>query len=130
MLIFPQMSSQVFSMIMCTSISSATDEHDLPETIKKQTDVAASWRNIGIQLGIRDSQLEVIQLQGESPLSCLRQMLSTWLRKNYNVKKFEEPTWMKLIEAVSHPAGGGNLSLAMKCVRVKGGRKKDFIKLH
>ena len=59
--------SQVFSMIMCTSISSATDEDDLPDTIKKLTDVAASWRNIGIQLGIRDSQLEAIQLQGESP---------------------------------------------------------------
>ena len=106
--------SQVFSMIMCTSISSATDEDDLPDTIKKLTDVAASWRNIGIQLGIRDSQLEAIQLQGESPLNCLRQMLSTWLQKNYNVKKFGEPTWMKLIEAVNHPAGGGNPSLAMK----------------
>ena len=99
---------------MCTSISSATDEDDLPDTIKKLTDVAASWRNIGIQLGIRDSQLEAIQLQGESPLNCLRQMLSTWLRKNYNVKKFGEPTWMKLIEAVNHPAGGGNPSLAME----------------
>ena len=63
-------------------------------------------------------------------------MLSTWLRKNYNVKKFEEPTWTKLIEAVSHPAGGGNPSLAMEIAKnhegvcKSQGWEKDFIKLH
>ena len=100
---------------MYTSISTATDEDDLPDTIRELADVAAKWRNIGIQLGVRDSQLEAIQ--GNSPVDCLRPMLSTWLQKNYNVKKFGEPTWMKLIKAVNHPAGGGNPALAMKIAK-------------
>ena len=102
---------------MCT----VTDDDDLPDTIKELTDVVAYWRNIGIHLGIRDSHLEVIQLQGHNPLDCMRQMLSTWLRRSYNVKRFGEPTWVKLVEAVSHPAGGGNPNLAMKIAKRHGG---------
>ena len=97
--------------------STSTDEDDLPGTIRELTDVAASWRNIGIQLGIPDSQLETIQLQGDKPLDCLRQTLATWLRRNYNVGRFGEPTWIRLVEAVSHSAGGGNPSLAMEIAR-------------
>ena len=97
--------------------STSTDEDDLPDTIRELTDVAASWRNIGIQLGIPDSQLETIQLQGDKPLDCLRQTLSTWLRRNYNVGRFGEPTWMKLVEVVNDSAGGGNPSLAMEIAR-------------
>ena len=92
-----------------------TDEDDLPETIRELSDVAASWRNIGTQLGIRHNRLEAIQ--GDKPLDCLRQMLATWLQKNYNVKRFGEPTWLKLVEVVSHSAGGGNPSLAMEIAR-------------
>ena len=88
-----------------------TDEDDLSDTIKELTDVAASWRNIGTQLGIRHNHLATIQ--GDKPLDCLREMLATWLQKNYNVKRFGEPTWVKLVEAVSDSAGGGNPSLAV-----------------
>ena len=34
--------------------------------------------------------------------------------RNYNVKKFGEPTWQKLVEAVGDPAGGANAALARK----------------
>ena len=95
----------------------AKDEDDLPDTIRELTDVAASWRNIGTQLGIPDSQLETIQLQEVRPVDCLRQTLASWLRRNYNVKRFGEPTWVKLVEAVNDSAGGGNPSLAMKIAR-------------
>ena len=94
----------------------ATGEDDLSDTIRELTDVAAKWRNIGIFLGIRDSQLQAIQ-EGDKPLDCLRQMLSTWLRRSYNVRRFGEPTWVKLVEAVSHSAGGGNPRLAMEIAR-------------
>ena len=97
----------------------ATGEDDLPDTIRELTDVAAKWRNIGIFLGVRDSRLEAIQ--GDKPLDCLRQMLAIWLQKNYNVKRFGEPTWVKLVEVVSHSAGGGNPSLAMEIARRHGG---------
>jgi len=94
-----------------------TDEDDLIDTIKVLTDVAAKWRNIGIFLRIRPSQLETIQVQGYTPMESMREMLITWLQRNYNVERFGEPTWKKLVEVVSHSAGGGNPSLAMEIAR-------------
>ena len=41
-------------------------------------------------------------------------MLTEWLKKNYNVKKFGEPTWQMLVKAVGNRAGGGNNALAEK----------------
>ena len=51
-------------------------------------------------------------------------MLNKWLKRNYNVKKFGEPTWQKLVEAVGHPAGGAHMGLAREIARkhkAKGG---------
>ena len=98
-----------------TSISTSTGEDDLADILKELTDVAANWRNIGTQLGVRHNRLEAIQ--GDKPLDCLRQMLATWLQKNYNVERFGEPTWVKLVEAVKLLAGGGNPSLAIKIAK-------------
>ena len=44
-------------------------------------------------------------------------MVTEWLKRNYDVKKFGEPTWQKLVEAVSHPAGGANTALAEEIAR-------------
>ena len=109
-------------------MSTSTGERDLSDTIRELTDLAAKWRNIGILLGILDSQLDAIQKQGDSLPDCLRQMLTTWLRRNYAVERFGEPTWVKLVEAVQHPAGGGNLSLATEIARRHGGicRTQNF----
>ena len=92
-------------------------EDDLFDTIQSLASVAANWRDIGIFLRIRLSQLETIQVQGYTPMGCMREMLITWLRRNYNVERFGEPTWAKLVEAVRHSAGGGNSSLAMEIAR-------------
>ena len=102
-------------------MSTSTGERDLSDTIRELTYVAAKWRNIGILLGILDSQLDAIQMQGDSPPDCLRRMLTTWLRRNYDVNQFGEPTWVKVVEAVTHSAGGGNPSLATEIARRHGG---------
>ena len=39
-------------------------------------------------------------------------MVKEWLKKNYDFKKFGEPMWQKLVEVVSHPAGGANMAHA------------------
>ena len=39
-------------------------------------------------------------------------MVKEWLNKNYDFKKFGEPTWQKLVEVVSHPGGGANMAHA------------------
>ena len=90
---------------------------DLPAMIRELTDVAARWRNIGILLGIPDNRLEAIQLLVGRPQDHLREMLTTWLRKNYEVTQFGEPTWAKVVDAVNVSAGGENSDLAMKIAK-------------
>ena len=96
-------------------------EDDLQDIIRELVDVAANWKGLGTFLGIRDGQLQAIKLQGNSPLDCLREMLATWLRRNYNEERFGEPTWVKVVEAVNDPTGGGNPALAKEIARRHGG---------
>jgi len=102
-------------------LSIAPDEDDLSDIITVLTEVAANWRRIGLFLRIRDSHLEAIQQEDSRPLDCLIRMLATWLRRNYNMDRFGEPTWVKLVKAVDNPAGGGNHDLAMKIARAHEG---------
>jgi len=44
-------------------------------------------------------------------------VVTEWLMKNYSVKRFGEPTWQQLMEAVGHPAGGANMALAREIAR-------------
>jgi len=44
-------------------------------------------------------------------------MVKEWLKRNYDVRKFGEPTWRWLVEAVSSPAGGANMALAKDMAR-------------
>ena len=44
-------------------------------------------------------------------------MVTEWLKRNYNLKRFGEPTWQKLVDAVNSPAGGANRALAIDIAR-------------
>ena len=44
-------------------------------------------------------------------------MLVQWLKLNYNMRRFGEPTWRWLVEVVADPAGGANVPLARKIAR-------------
>ena len=76
------------------------------------TGIAAQWRDMGIDLGIPIGKLNQIQAEVEGSMPCLTQMLTTWLRRAYNVERFGEPTWRKLVEVVGSPSGGNNPSLS------------------
>ena len=77
--------------------------------------VAANWWNIGIALRLKVDVLENIDTKFKGdPDMCLSHMVTEWLKKNYNWKKFGEPTWQRLVKAVNHPAGGANTALANK----------------
>ena len=74
----------------------------------------AKWKAIGTGLGIKRGRLDEIETAHPGDLSeCLAETLTTWLRKGYNVKRFGEPTWQKLVQAVSDPAAGNNPALAL-----------------
>ena len=39
-------------------------------------------------------------------------MVKEWLKRNYNVERFGEPTWQWLVKVVGDPAGGADKALA------------------
>ena len=50
-------------------------------------DLAARWKDLGISLGIRLSELNAIcSANPHSPNDCLREMLASWLKQNYYVR--------------------------------------------
>ena len=69
--------------------------------------VSAQWRSIGIALRLRTAILNRIHLENSGKASdCLTSMATEWLKRNYKVEKFGEPTWQWLVEAVGDPAAG------------------------
>ena len=46
--------------------------------------------------------------------TAITMILSRWLKRQFNVQKYGEPTWKSLIAAVAHRNGGNNAVLAMK----------------
>ena len=75
--------------------------------------VAVKWRNIGSALGLKPDILDSIDKRNSGdPTPCLMSVVTEWLKKNYNVEKFGEPTWRQLVRAVDDPAGGADKALA------------------
>ena len=83
---------------------------DLFDVKRELKQVSANWRSIGIALRLNHNTLEGIQATNSS--DPLTSVVTEWLKRNYNVKKFGEPTWQWLVQTVGDPAGGANRSLA------------------
>ena len=82
------------------------------------TPVTAKWRSIGIALRLKPNVLDGIKAENNGdPPACLTSTVTEWLNRNYNVTKFGEPTWQKLVEAVAHPNGGANTAVARDTAR-------------
>ena len=91
-----------------------TDEDDLFEILQDLASVAIKWRKIGMALGLNCNTLDKIEHVYHDPDDQLSNMVVQWLKKNYNVERFGEPTWGKLAKAVRAGAGGGNSALAQR----------------
>ena len=79
--------------------------------------IAAKWKNIAMALRLKIDDIERIDAcrQGSLRLQeCLADVLTLWLRKKYNVERFGEPSWKKVIKVVATSAGGDNPTLAEK----------------
>ena len=100
-------------------MSFTTDlDDDLFDVQSELIPVTAKWKSIGNALRLKSVALENIQAgSGGDPPACLASMVTEWLKRNYNVKRFGEPTWQKLVEAVGHPAGGANMAVARDIAR-------------
>ena len=72
----------------------------------------ARWKDIGLALRLNPTNLNTIEAERKKLQDCLTEMLTLWLKKNYNTERFGEPSWELLARAVAHPAGGDNPALA------------------
>ena len=80
--------------------------------------VSAQWKSIGLALRLQTAILNRIDAENSGkPSDCLTSMATEWLKRNYKVEKFGEPTWQQLVEAVGNQAGGANMALAKKIAR-------------
>ena len=100
-------------MITLALPTAHSDLDDLYDVQKELIHVSAKWRSIGIALRLKPNILDGIEMRyNGDPSTCLTSTLTEWLNKNYNVKRFGEPTWQALVKVVGDPAGGADMALA------------------
>ena len=85
----------------------------MPELRKALVDVSSRWKDFGISFGLKSSKLKEIGADGgKRPLEYFCEVLTELLTRNYNVEKFGELTWRKVVEVVADPTAGDNTALA------------------
>ena len=85
---------------------------------KELYQVSAKWQSIGIALRLDPDILDGIQIMNNAePQACMSSMLTKWLKRNYNVTRFGEPTWQWLVDVVGDSAGGAHMVLARDIAR-------------
>ena len=98
----------------------ATAIGDLNLVRKKLGPVAARWKHLGMALGLDEHELDAIEKDIKECAESLTKVLSSWLKKNYMIDKFGEPSWELLAKAVADPSGGHNKALAEEITRYAG----------
>ena len=89
-------------------------EDDILDVLEQMMPVVNSWKAIGRGLQIDSGRLEMIQK--DNPVNSkenLSEMFTCWLKRNYNVARFDEPTWQAVVKVVAHPAGRDNCAFAL-----------------
>ena len=85
---------------------------------KALSPVSAKWMSIGIALRLDPNILDGIQAKNSGdPSTCLSSVVTEWLKRNYNVERFGEPTWQWLVDVAGDPAGGAHMALAREIAR-------------
>ena len=95
-----------------------SDLDDLFDVQRELNPVSAKWRSIGVALRLKPDVLDgIVTWYNSDPIACLTSAVTEWLKRNYNVERFGEPTWQILVKAVGDPAGGANMALARDIAR-------------
>ena len=90
-------------------------EDDLKEVKEAVIKLAAKARSLGLALGISVSELDTIRSKfSTDPEEMLTEVLYTWLKQAYDVKKHGLPSWRILVQSIENSAGGKDPALAME----------------
>ena len=110
------MVNRQFITLFCLAVYSDLD--DLFDVRRELIPASARWLSIGFALRLNPSTLDDIQCNNSgNPTDCQTSMVEKWLMRKYNVKRFGEPTWEKLVKVVGDSAGGANMALARDIAR-------------
>lgn len=61
---------------------------------------ATTWHDLGLQLGLYEPRLKVIERNMKGTEECLRECLSAWLNQMDGVKEKGSPNWLSLAQAL------------------------------
>ena len=86
----------------------------MKEKLKPVTD---RWKHIGLALRLDPDELKKIEMERRDPEDCLTESLHMWLKGNYDIERFGEPSWELLDRAVAHTSGGNNPALAKEITK-------------
>ena len=70
------------------------------KNVKTALGIFSSWKDLGLNLGLRASALEEIEKDHKFVKDQLREVLQRWLKRIDNIDKNVCPTWSQLVEAV------------------------------
>jgi hypothetical protein len=62
--------------------------------------LAAKWKQLSIYLGLSFEVTDNIKGSGDN-YHCWSEALKHWIKRNYNTKKFDLPSWRSLLRAVA-----------------------------
>ena len=100
----------VFFLLFCVDVFKAADS--LSYVLAALADgIPGKWDSIGIYLGLPYKVIERCRLE-DTLDEKIRSMVIAWVRGKYDVEKFGQPSWRKLVEAIAHKSGGYNKRLA------------------
>ena len=74
--------------------------------------MAVKWRALGLALGLRSSQLEIIHYGNRTSEERVTAMVTEWLNQAYNVTQYGVPTLQRLSGVVASQAGGNSPAAA------------------
>ena len=100
---------------MLTLVIIGTEEDAITELCAVLTPIKAKWESFATQLGILPDTTDDIGLKHHyNPTLCLKDVLNTWLKRGYNIRKHGHQSWRRVCEATASPAGGENKRLAQE----------------
>ena len=87
--------------------------NDLPDVLTELQPVESRFYEIGTMLNLKPDVLnEICDLNTVSSSKRISKMITEWLNRNYDTKKFGLPTWKVLVTAVAKRSGGANEACA------------------
>ena len=108
----------------------SADINDLFDVHYELLNVAHNWRGVGRALRLHPDLLNRIQANTTDVESRLEMILSEWLNREYDTRRFGLPSWQLLVAAVAHPAGGKNHALAEQIAGRHNGKWQLCCTLH